>query len=134
MSVPIEVIEQKKKEIAERDARIRKYWKENTSPFVKSYDVPNLPIVSSEEWKSFFVPILIKRGAIPKDKLVVGKTYYGECRNACKAVWLGDKFEYQRYKFGYTFPEKINHFEDDNGYDLFVPIRELEEGEEINDD
>ena len=46
----------------------------------------------------------------------------------------GDVFEYQRYKFGFTFPEKINHFEDDNGYDLFVPIRELADGEEINDD
>ena len=54
----------------------------------------------------------------------VGKTYIGECRNASEAVWLGDKFEYQRYKFGETFPEKINHFEDDNGYDLFVPLRE----------
>ena len=32
--------------------------------------------------------------------------------------------EYDRYKFGFTFKEKINHFEDDNGYDLFVPLRE----------
>ena len=28
-----------------------------------------------------------------------------------------------RTKFGYTYPEDINHFEDDNGYDLFIPIK-----------
>ena len=134
MSIPIEAIEKQKKAIEERDARIRKYWEENKTPFEKPYDVPNLPIVSSEEWKNFYVPILIERGAIPKNKLIIGKTYYGECRNACKAVWLGDVFEYQRYKFGCTFPEKINHFEDDNGYDLFVPIRELADGEEVDDE
>jgi hypothetical protein len=47
---------------------------------------------------------------------------------------LGEVFEYQRYKFGCTFPETINHFEDDNGYDLFVPIRELADGEEVGDE
>ena len=34
----------------------------------------------------------------------------------------------------YSPPEKINHFEDDNGYDLFVPIRELADGEEVDDE
>ena len=112
----------------------KKYWSEASRPFTKSYDVPSLPIVDKKEWEDFYVPILIQLGAIPKDKLVVGKRYYGSCRNASVAVWLGDVFEYQRYKFGHTFPEKINHFEDDNGYDLFVPIRELEDGEEIDDE
>ena len=32
-------------------------------------------------------------------------------------------FVYERYKFGDTFDEEINHFEDDDGYDLFVPIK-----------
>jgi hypothetical protein len=41
-------------------------------------------------------------------------------------VWDGEKFTYQRYKFGFTFPEKINHFQDDDGYDLFVPIKKIE--------
>ena len=59
---------------------------------------------------------------IPKSELVEGVTYDGECRNADEAVWLGDRFEYDRYKFGYTFKEKINHFEDDEGYDVFVPM------------
>ena len=103
----------------------KKYWDEVRTPFIEPYDVPNLPIVDADEWKNFYVPILIERGAIPKSKLIVGKQYLGKCRNTDIAIWLGDVFEYQRYKFGYTFPEKINHFEDDNGYDLFVPIREI---------
>lgn len=36
---------------------------------------------------------------IPKNELVVGKEYIGNCRNSNKAVWKGDHFEYQRYKF-----------------------------------
>lgn len=112
----------------------KKYWDEVRTPFIEPYDVPNLPIVDSDEWKNFYVPILIERGAIPKNKLVIGKRYLGKCRNADIAIWLGDVFEYQRYKFGCTFPEKINHFEDDNGYDLFVPIRELADGEVVDDE
>ena len=86
---------------------------------------PYIPKVSEEEYKNIIIPTLIKLGAIPKSQLVVGRTYKGYCRNASEAIWLGDKFEYQRYKFGDTFPEKINHFEDDNGYDLFVPYEEI---------
>lgn len=59
---------------------------------------------------------------IPKSELIVDKEYDGICRNANFAVWKGEYFEYQRYKFGRTFTDKINHFEDDDGYDLFVPI------------
>lgn len=129
--------EAQEKQIEEKQKRIermKKRWEEDKTPFVKAYEVPDLPIVDTVEWKTFYVPILIERGAIPKEKLIVGKRYYGNCRNANVAVWLGEVFEYQRYKFGYTFPEKINHFEDDNGYDLFVPIRELADGEEVDDE
>lgn len=129
-----ELLDKKMQARQERLEQIKKYWEENKTPFIKAYEVPNLPIVDSDEWKTFYVPILIERGAIPKEKLIVGKRYYGNCRNANVAVWLGEVFEYQRYKFGYTFPEKINHFEDDNGYDLFVPIRELADGEEVDDE
>ena len=74
----------------------KKYWSETRSPFTKPYEVPSLPIVDKKEWEEFYVPILIERGAIPKNKLVVGKRYYGCCRIASVAVWLGDVFEYQR--------------------------------------
>ena len=111
----------------------KKYWDEVRTPFIEPYDVPNLPIVDSDEWKNFYVPILIERGAIPKNKLIVGKQYLGECRNANVATWDGEKFIYKRNKFNFVFDEKINHFEDDDGYDLFVPIRELADGEEVDE-
>ena len=87
--------------------------------------IPEPPITTPELYQKYVIPNFIRCGAIPKDKLVVGKTYFGSCRNADKAIWLGDKFEYTRHKFGASYQEKINHFEDDNEYDLFVPIREI---------
>ena len=82
----------------------------------------SLPQLPHDVWENRFVPLLIKLGAIPKKDLVVGKSYKGFCRNASVAVWNGKRFTYQRTKFGYTYPEDINHFEDDNGYDLFTPV------------
>ena len=87
--------------------------------------IPEPPITTPELYQKYVIPNFIRCGAIPKDKLVVGKTYLGSCRNADKAIWLGDKFEYTRHKFGASYQEKINHFEDDDGFDLFVPIREI---------
>ena len=62
---------------------------------------------------------------IPKSELVVGQEYPGHCRNSSKATWDGSKFHYQRYKFGTLIDDSINHYEDDNGYDVFVPIKEI---------
>jgi hypothetical protein len=66
-------------------------------------------------------------GMIRKSDLKDGKYYLGHCRNSSIAVWHKDKncFTYQRSKFGHTFPEDINHPEDDNGFDLFTPYEEL---------
>ena len=100
------------------------YYKDKNCKISDDFQ-PNIPIVSQEEYNTIIIPNLIEWGAIPKSQLIIGKTYKGYCRNASEAIWLGDKFEYQRYKFGDTFPEKINHFEDDNGYDLFVPYEEI---------
>ena len=113
------------KKIAEMIQQRKKHW-ETMGPFEYPYDVPMLPQVDKEEWESFYVPHLLRCGAIPKDQLEVGATYLGECRNADEAVWNGEKFIYQRHKFGYTYDETINHFQDDDGYDLFVPIRKLD--------
>ena len=93
-------------------------------PFTDDY-IPEPPITTPELYQKYVIPNFIRCGAIPKDKLIKGKTYFGSCRNADTAVWLGDKFEYIRYKFGDFYPEKINHFEDDDCFDLFVPIREI---------
>ena len=88
--------------------------------------IPSIPIVDQDTYNDIIMPNLIRCGAIPKKDLIIGKTYLGECRNADRAVWNGEVFIYQRTKFGYTYPEKINHFEDDNGFDLFVPIKIIE--------
>ena len=64
-------------------------------------------------------------GMIPKKDLVDGATYLGFCRNAGEAIWDAGKnmFTYTRKKFGSSFNEDINHPEDDDGFDLFVPIK-----------
>ena len=85
----------------------------------------NTYVDGAETWDKYVVPNFIRCGAIPKDRLVKGKTYFGGCRNSSTATWNGNEFEYERYKFGSSFNETINHFEDDDGYDLFVPIREI---------
>ena len=116
------------KEKEERYNNILEYWK-NRKPFKDEDDIQSIPIVSKEDYENIIVPNIIRCGGIPKDKLIVGKTYIGDCRNASEAVWNGERFTYMRTKFGYTYEEDINHFQDDDGYDLFVPIKIKEEKE-----
>ena len=108
-----------------RRTTMLEWWKESSShPFQSPDDIPDLPMPEShEEWQDFFVPILIQRGAIPKKDLIKDRHYVGSCRNADKALWNGEKFVYIRHKYGRFYPEEINHFEDDDGFDLFVPIK-----------
>ena len=117
------------KEKEERYNNILEYWK-NRKPFKDEDDIQSIPIVSKEDYENIIVPNIIRCGGIPKDKLIVGKTYIGDCRNASEAVWNGEKFTYMRTKFGNTYEEDINHFQDDDGYDLFVPIKIKEEKNE----
>ena len=110
----------------ERYDSVLGYWKER-KPFKDENSIPDIPIVSKEDYDNIIVPNIIRCGGIPKENLVPGETYIGSCRNATEAVWDGERFTYQRTKFGSTYPEKINHFQDDDGYDVFVPIR-IKEG------
>ena len=109
----------------ERYNSVLEYWKER-KPFKDEDSIPDIPIVSKEDYNNIIVPNIIRCGGIPKENLVPGETYIGSCRNATEAVWDGERFTYQRTKFGSTYPEKINHFQDDGGYDVFVPIRAKE--------
>lgn len=94
-------------------------------PFKEALDIPTVPLVDEKVYQEYVVPRFIELGAIPKSQLKDGYYYYGNCRNATIAKWRekDSVFVYIRYKFGYSFPETIRHFEDDDGYDLFVPIR-----------
>ena len=101
---------------------IKKYLQE-MEPFTDC--VPGVPKMQTpEDYKEYVVKNYIRCGAIPKKDLVIGKTYVGDCRNASEAIWNGKVFIYKRNKFRFIYDEEINHFEDDNGYDLFVPLYE----------
>ena len=71
--------------------------------------------------------IIKEIGAIPKSDLQNGHHYLGICRNSNVAKWDEKEgvFFIMRKKFSSTFIEKINHPEDDNGYDLFIPYKKL---------
>jgi hypothetical protein len=117
------------KEKAERKKAMIKYWNE-LKPFEKPEDVPAIPHVDEKEYREFYVPKLIAAGAIPKADLVDNQFYYGEYRNANVGKWNAEEnvFEHWRYKFGFRL-DTCNHFEDDNGFALFVPIRLANEAE-----
>jgi hypothetical protein len=98
----------------------------NLKPFTRPDDIPELPTWEKEKYENVVVKNLIRCGAIPKDELEIGATYIGRCRNTEEATWTGKRFEYKRYKFGEYQDATINHFQDDNGYDLFVPLRKID--------
>ena len=114
-----EEIERIKKEYYERMVEYIK----TMEPFTTEDEIIDVPVTDPETFKNIVIPNFIRCGAIPKAQLEIGKTYIGSCRNASEAIWNGDHFTYKRYKFGYTCDENINHFEDDDGYDFFVPTK-----------
>lgn len=81
--------------------------------------------------------VIAKDYLIAKKDLVDGAWYEGKCRHATLAQWDAKQirpadpfhketrgvFVYTREKFGEKFPEIINHPEDDDGFDLFWPVR-----------
>lgn len=112
--------------------RLKQYW-ENLEPFDgDEHKIPDLPVVdgtycTKELWNDYILPSLIRCGAIPKCKLKVNQWYKGDTRNASKAKWNGEEFEYLRTKWNYQFIDKVNHFEDgiDDSFALFIPIEEI---------
>ena len=110
------------KEKADRKTAMIKYWNE-LKPFKTPDDVPAIPRVEEKEYKEFYVPRLIAAGAIAKADLIDGQCYVGDHRNARIGKWNAKEnvFEHWRYKFGFRL-DTCNHFEDDNGFALFVPI------------
>ena len=95
--------------------------------FKNSNDIPEFPRYKSQEEYQQLIKEFIEAGAISKKDLVVGAWYFGSCRNSSIAQWVGNRFHYIREKFGTYFIEDINHFEDDDDYDLFIPIKRIKE-------
>jgi hypothetical protein len=109
----------------EREARRIELW-DNLKHFETPDDVPDIPVVNDpEEYRAFYVIRLIKAGAIPKKDLIDNQVYIGKHRRCTVARWnkTKNKFEYWRYKFGIWFLDDCNHFENDDGFALFVPIK-----------
>lgn len=98
--------------------------------------IPNIPQVGKwcpkEIYDEIVIPNLIRCGAIPKSKLKIGQWYIGVTRNTNYAMWNGKEFVYERCKYNVWFKDKVNHFEDDNGYALFIPIREIDKPENLH--
>jgi hypothetical protein len=67
------------------------------------------------------------RGMLRKAELEDGAYYRGYCRNATVAMWSAEKecFIYMRQKFERRYPDEIKHPEDDNEFDLFVPLEKV---------
>jgi hypothetical protein len=109
---------------AEREKKVKDYWQNELQKFVDPNDVPDLPKVDEDEWREFYVPKLIELGAIPKKDLIHGQVYIGKHRNANVQRWNHEtnRFDHMRFKFGWR-EDVCNHFEDDDGFALFVPIR-----------
>lgn len=127
-----EIIRRIKDELARKPKPYTEEWYANVKerfdtmkPFIYVDDLPDVPVFKDYgKYKEIVVKNLIRCGAIPKDKLSVGKTYVGGCRNTTEATWNGDEFTYNRYKFGDWFEDTIKHFEDEMYYDVFIPIKE----------
>jgi hypothetical protein len=99
----------------------------NMKPFTKVDDIPDIPLEKDKDvYENIIVKNLIRCGAIPKDELITGAKYAGTCRNASEAIWNGKCFEIKRYKWGMWEDDTLNHFQDDDGFDLFVPIKKID--------
>lgn len=101
----------------------QKYKFLNLEEFKDVDDIPDIPGCTKEELDNIIIPSLYRCGAIPKKDLIIGETYLGSCRNSYEAKWNGTYFLIKRNKFGTYYNDKINHFEDDDGFDLFIPIK-----------
>lgn len=94
-------------------------------PNIKKFDENTIHLIHPPKpINKFFYEEIYNKGILCKKDLIVGKYYKGKCRNANVARWNGNNFTYMRTKFNWCYPEDINHPNDDDGYDLFIPLYE----------
>lgn len=88
-------------------------------------DIPEFPNYHSQEEFQQLIKEYIEAGAIPKDKLISGGWYIGQSRNCSIGQWFSKpgKFYFIKYKMGGKYVDDIPHFQDDNGFDVFVPFK-----------
>jgi len=115
----VDEIKRLKKEIKLLKLKTEKELWLNLKTFKDIYDIPHLP----KPLLDFHIKALIRCGAIPKKKLIIGEYYLGRNRNTKIAQWNGEEFVYLREM---KYIEKCFHFEDDNGFALFTPLKKIE--------
>ena len=103
-----------------RETMEEEAWK-NLKTFKDIYDIPKLPIPLTD----FQINKLIECGAIPKKDLIIGQKYIGRYRVTDTATWGGTVFVYEKDNFGAIHLETCYHFEDDDGFALFVPLKKI---------
>jgi len=101
----------------------------NKKPFEHSYDVPKIPHFDDVEDQKQFNNLLILLGAIPISQLEIGEWYYGNNRNTTLGKWNGKNFDHLNSSFNNFFWDSSEHFQKDNGYALFTPIRKATQEE-----
>ena len=67
---------------------------------------------------------LYREGVLRKSQLKHGWFYIGQSRNATIARWnkTRNRFEHKRTKFTDVFTDYLDHPEDDQGFDCFLPV------------
>ena len=95
--------------------------------FTKVDDIPEFPRCNTPEEFQNNVKSYIKAGAIAKKDLVSGAWYIGQSRSTNFAQWFSNpgRFYFIRYKFSGEYVDNMHHFEDDEGYDVFVPYKKV---------
>ena len=87
-------------------------------------DIPEFPKYKTQEEYENLIKEYLEAGAIAKKDLVSGGWYIGQSRSTNIAQWFPKTgFNYIRYKLGGSFVDNINHFQDDDGYDVFIPFK-----------
>jgi hypothetical protein len=93
--------------------------------------VPRIPIPITP----YHIEKLIEGGAIPLKDLVDQQWYFGNHRCCRLAQWDGKEkiFRYYKNSFGVKHLDTCYHFEMDDNFALFVPIRKATDAEIIEE-
>ena len=69
------------------------------------------------------------KGVIRGEDLKHGNYYIGKCRNNHIGRWdaTNKVMWYQTYTFGHYVRDNVNYLDNDNGYDLFIALKEIDE-------
>lgn len=106
--------------LKQKEINLQRWWND-LKPFKFAEHVPALPTPLTD----FYINRLIDLGAISLTELEDSNWYYGNYRNSNFGKW-DDKnkiFHIIRYKWSSFHWDECKHFQNDDGFALFVPLR-----------